>query len=87
MPQTFKHVEVYFIAQSLCVILNLHVQYQKRNIVMRYLSYLNGKRKAIFMFLPFECCVQFFKTMKRNILSKNTKVKSTIWFASCSDKN
>lgn len=30
MPQTLKHVEVYFIAQSLCVILNLHVHYQKK---------------------------------------------------------
>lgn len=42
---------------------------------MRSRSYLNGKSKAIFMFLPFECCVEFFKTINRNILSKIHKLK------------
>lgn len=42
---------------------------------MRCLRYLNGKSKAIFMILPFECYVEFFKTINRNILSKIHKLK------------
>lgn len=42
---------------------------------MRCLRYLNGKSKAIFKILQFECYVEFFKTINRNILSKIQKLK------------